>query len=376
MAQVSTSVCVRKSSDISPSFSEVVRLQLRGGLGCARYAVTFGFPPSQYPIQRSRRPLRVSLPEYSTWNLHGKRCSRAGFTLVELLVVIAIIGLLVALLLPAIQAAREAARRTECVNKLKQLGLGLHNYHDTYNVFPPGAITKTTRCRLDSGNTRTDGGPPWTVLILPFVEQSSLHDRFDFSKPFASRWIDGAIPNTNFNLQFTTNRTFHCPSDPWSKPDNSNNDYLGVMGGGSSPACSNSGNHQRVFFHNGIFYNRSRIDMASILDGTTNTYMVAESKYFKSRLQDEAGPQTGKYYSWASSLRIHVSWSAPPNLVAAYLAINVPGISNCEWSSKHMGSFHPGGCHVSMADASVHFLQETVDLTLHRRRGARDDGEP
>jgi len=166
------------------------------------------------------------MSEYSAGRFRERWCIRAGFTLVELLVVIAIIGLLVALLLPAIQAAREAARRTECSNKLKQIGLALHNYHDTYNVFPPGAITKTTSCSLNTGNTRTDGGAPWTVLTLPFMEQSSLHDRFDFSKPFASRWNDGATPNTNFSLQFTTNRTFHCPSDPWSKRNNPNNDYL------------------------------------------------------------------------------------------------------------------------------------------------------
>src|SRR5688500_18954736 len=103
------------------------------------------------------------------------RRRKSGFTLVELLVVIAIIGVLVALLLPAVQAAREAARRTQCVNNLKQLGLGIHNYHDTYKVIPPGA--------LDFGATPTAGPtiPSWgfATKILPFIEQGTVYDRLN-----------------------------------------------------------------------------------------------------------------------------------------------------------------------------------------------------
>ncbi|CAE7855794.1 comGC, partial [Symbiodinium microadriaticum] len=120
------------------------------------------------------------------------RQSRAkGFTLVELLVVIAIIGVLIALLLPAVQQAREAARRMSCSNKMKQIGLAIHNYHDTHRQFPAGAISGHVTCV--NGTTPLGGGggecnqtfAPWTVLILPFIEENNLHDNFNFTRIFS-----------------------------------------------------------------------------------------------------------------------------------------------------------------------------------------------
>ena len=107
-----------------------------------------------------------------------------GFTLVELLVVIAIIGILVALLLPAVQAAREAARRMQCSNNLKQLALGLHNYHDTNKIFPPGLQFHPGAINLTTGQgirTSAGYGPNWVILTLPYAEQQALHDRFDLT---------------------------------------------------------------------------------------------------------------------------------------------------------------------------------------------------
>jgi len=104
------------------------------------------------------------------------RARRSGFTLVELLVVIAIIGILVALLLPAIQAAREAARRTQCTNNLKQVALGLHNYHDTYQVFPPGFVDSNPAYNTAIDVQNNLNGLAWSALILPFVEMAPLHD--------------------------------------------------------------------------------------------------------------------------------------------------------------------------------------------------------
>ncbi len=130
----------------------------------------------------------------------------SGFTLVELLVVIAIIGVLVALLLPAIQAAREAARRTECTNKVKQLILACHNYHDTFRAFPPGTLTRpytaygTGWC---SSGPSTDARAPWTVLILPFVEHQAEWNLFDFNTMFTSSSnVPGSAAN---NAMFQTN---------------------------------------------------------------------------------------------------------------------------------------------------------------------------
>ena len=133
-----------------------------------------------------------------------------GFTLVELLVVIAIIGILIALLLPAVQAAREAARRMQCSNKLRQIGLAMHNYHDTHRVFPPGAIAFVDSCP-PSGYRAQDQGPPWSVLILPYIERMSLYQDFDFSGTFSARLSDNG---SNQALQFTPMATFQCPSDP------------------------------------------------------------------------------------------------------------------------------------------------------------------
>src|SRR5437773_558439 len=111
----------------------------------------------------------------STRTLPLRSGLRRAFTLVELLVVIAIIGVLVALLLPAVQSARESARRMSCMNNLKQIGLALHNHHDAFGTFPPGGVTNGTCCGTQSGAT-------WTIYILPFIEQQMLYDKYDFTQ--------------------------------------------------------------------------------------------------------------------------------------------------------------------------------------------------
>ncbi|MCA9162317.1 MAG: DUF1559 domain-containing protein, partial [Planctomycetales bacterium] len=129
-----------------------------------------------------------------------------AFTLVELLVVIAIIGVLVAMLLPAVQAAREAARRSSCSNNMKQLGLALHNYHDTYKALPAGAWmfnaagAGSTSCTTGNGRRA-----PWTVSILPFIEQNNIYDKVDFTKS----WDNGV----HSALRTTHIEAFKCPSD-------------------------------------------------------------------------------------------------------------------------------------------------------------------
>lgn len=167
-----------------------------------------------------------------------------GFTLVELLVVIAIIGVLVALLLPAVQAAREAARRTKCVNQMKQLALACHNYHDTLGTLPSGGINvstiPTTTSNWCSTGKVEDSRAPWSVLILPFMEDNALYEKFDFGRQFTStsNLIGYAQNDALFKLN---NPKFQCPSDPNSNRAANNTNYFGVQGGGPNPVCSTQG---------------------------------------------------------------------------------------------------------------------------------------
>jgi len=309
-----------------------------------------------------------------------------GFTLVELLVVIAIIGILIALLLPAVQSAREAARRTQCSNNLKQITLAIHNYHSAHKSFPPGGITKIPKstCLLDcqtSGNRATWGGANWAVMILPYLEDTARYDLYDFSGSFSALyWVPGS---TNFSVQFQPNPKFQCPSDPNSRPEICNTNYFGCQGGGATYLCAGSGGvFPRVCFHNGIFHNNSSFRISHVADGTSNVFLVGETKY----CPHPDGHATGAYASWDSALRIYPGtvYPFPLGLCAAMEAIN-----SAEWptwnpsrtftgdvASSTFGSLHPGGCHFGMADGSVHFISETIDMALYRGLGAREDGFP
>lgn len=320
-------------------------------------------------------------------NPHAQSRNR-GFTLVELLVVIAIIGILVALLLPAIQAAREAARRTECSNKLKQISLALHNYHDTHNRFPPGSIVSSNACPLPSAARR---GAPWSVLTLPYLEQTSRHENFNFLGTFAGNANESS--NTNEPQQIIPNATFQCPSDPNAKSSEPNSNYRGVQGGGPEGQAScttGSASNYRLFFNNGVLYLNSSVRIGDILDGTTNTFLVGESRWWFAVGQN---PPWLTYLTWASSTR-NADASSHENMVAAATdPINSPLISYDPGKGPYsahpagigavvgthtrcFGSYHPGGCHFALADASVRFVNENVDLAVYRQAGARSDGLP
>lgn len=308
-----------------------------------------------------------------------RRTRRGAFTLVELLVVIAIIGILIALLLPAVQAAREAARRMHCTNNLKQMGLAMHNYHASHNVFPPGAITRlpADTCPLN-GNESTDSGAPWSVMIAPFMEDNAQYQKYDFRKPFAGvAYVSGAT--TNRSVQFTPNPKYHCPSDPNSTPDSPNTNYLACQGGGDTPACYSGNSYpNRVFFTNGIFYNNSSVREGDVKDGTSNVFLIGETKYCPHKLSSVSGTA---YVSWDSGLRVCGGCSYVTVLCATMEQINSSNVNPAETysadvSTRTFGSKHPGGCHFAMADGSAHFVSETIDLTLYRGLGVRDDGLP
>jgi len=315
-----------------------------------------------------------------------------GFTLVELLVVIAIIGILVSLLLPAVQSAREAARRMECSNKLKQLALALHHFHESRGRFPAGAVVADDSC---TPAPTTERGPPWTVSILPYLEQRNRYDEFNLDGNFFSVANDAANEGppdpANDAAQRKPLPAYQCPSDPNARSDEANTNYLGVQGGGeeSDAECRNwfAANH-RLLFDNGVLYRNSEVRIADIRDGTSNTFLAGETRWWFARGMNEP---YGTHWTWASGFRAAGTLSNEQTNAAAVDPINNPLVDYdpgrpyaeqggapllVATSSRCFGSHHRGGCHFAFADGSVHFIGESIDLNVYRSAGARSDGLP
>jgi prepilin-type N-terminal cleavage/methylation domain-containing protein len=304
---------------------------------------------------------------------------RRGFTLVELLVVIAIIALLMGLLLPAVQGVRESARRSTCMNNIRQLSLACQQHVTQTGAFPPGGVvrlatnlTDEQRCQLVA-TSATAGGPPWTVHILPFLEGQARYDSYDMNGSFARAF--GETGAVNRPRQFTFNSSFVCPSDPntASGPHGGTN-YFACQGGGPSSAapCAPSG---RPIFHNGIFHANSAITPGHVRDGLSNVVLIGETRYAPLIRRDPDPPGVG----WDSSLRWwqNNSFGMPIGLCATSNGINSePADAATLWYTSHMvgtfGSRHPGGAAFTMADGSTHFLSESIDLDLYRRLGQRN----
>jgi prepilin-type N-terminal cleavage/methylation domain-containing protein len=299
----------------------------------------------------------------------------AAFTLVELLVVIAIIGILVALLLPAIQSAREAARRTQCNNRLKQIAVALHNYHDSLGRLPFATI-----CYINgtspgqSGNSRQS----WFHLILPYVEQRSYYETI--LPRIETNQFPGGWPEATVVID-----TFMCPSDPVS-PKTVNQGFHGnyLPCHGSTDAGSGAG------VTNGIFYPLSKTRFADITDGTAFTVMLGEI-----RLQTDgvaaAGPGNvvcgsphdlrGRYHNTYHGNATFTTMRSPNTPVGdscQYCAgtPNVP-CRACVGSNEeiHARSWHPGGVQVALADASVQFISDSIDQAVFQALGTRNGGE-
>ena len=298
-----------------------------------------------------------------------RRRSDSGFTLVELLVVIAIIGILIALLLPAVQAAREAARRSQCSNNMKQLGLALHNYHDVFKVLPPGGL----RDGSVPGN-----GLAWNVFILPFMEQQALHDEFDFLLTDDSSCVQA--PNTTITL--TPVAGFLCPSGTRLYDGSSTTrytcHYVGIMGPkGTNPVSGSAYSLQNGtgysghggFAQDGVMYHLSKVRIRDILDGTSNTLMVGELSHDKSNCY-RMWPR-GIYDNHSRSTK-NINYAI--NAFGYYSSgLGMPQIT--EFNDASMSSNHPGGAMFSLCDGSTRFLSETVDITLYKSAASRAGGE-
>jgi prepilin-type N-terminal cleavage/methylation domain-containing protein/prepilin-type processing-associated H-X9-DG protein len=328
---------------------------------------------------------------------------RRAFTLVELLVVIAIIGTLVGLLLPAVQTARESARRSTCSSSLRQIALGVINYHDARRRFPPGAVQSDMNCiPLDyNASPPTVRRASWTVWVLPYIEETRMYDSFN---PSSASTRFGCLltgtsgeDSTNLAAQNTPLSIYKCPSDIAQRAAEPSLNYFGVQGGGAeaNALCQNgSASNYRLRFDNGILITRlsteTAIRASDVTDGLSKTFLVGESRWWLYNYTNVVG--TG-YLSWSSSNRV-----AGGNAHTAVLAAAVDPLNNAivdydasqAWGTvasntnplylgthtRCFGSRHPGGCHMAMADGSVQFVSNSISTTIYRQLGTRADGQP
>ena len=311
---------------------------------------------------------------------------RFAFTLVELLVVIAIIGVLVGLLLPAVQAAREAARRMQCSNNVKQLGLALHNYHDTHRVFPNGVL---------GNNLNTQFSYPrltWAIFLYAYLEQGNVYSRFDFNCNPApgDRVMDcnqnSVGPNTPTQAVLSVMR---CPSDNsaalWR---NTNNDlsshargnyavFFGNIDGGSARTLT-AGHFPAAFGYR-------RVRFGDITDGTSNSLAFGEMLSWP----NEVGPFRGSYWrdfagaAWIFTL--NPPNSPIPDLIRSSQCVQAQGHNlpqanlpclpfDGNRESAASRSRHTGGVHVGMCDGSVHFVSQNIGLSVWQGLGGIQDG--
>jgi len=322
----------------------------------------------------------------------GLRLCRPGFTLVELLVVIAIIGILIALLLPAVQAAREAARRAQCTNNLRQMGIGLHNYHDTLKSFPPGAIYWTAD--MSHPDWQLNRGS-MLLHLLPYVEQGPLYDMFDFTSPPAYQQF-AVVPSTGSPyIAGTVLPVYKCPSDTTADRNSIHVDgipagsmatfsYAGSRGPthtGNNPAgpCPEYASYLAYRFSYNSYtpagpftrYGSYCCKMRDVRDGLSNTIFVGEVR---------GDCQSAIRRGWAhqSNGQGMMSTIYPINYDSCQTDLSLGG---CRWwqnwsTAVGFKSMHPGGVNLLFGDGSVHFVPETIDHWAYQYLGGKSEGEP
>ncbi|MEZ6129635.1 MAG: DUF1559 domain-containing protein [Planctomycetaceae bacterium] len=337
------------------------------------------------------------------------RQKNTGFTLIELLVVIAIIAILIALLLPAVQQAREAARRTQCKNNMKQIGLAMHNYHDVYNVFPPGYITKTpcnTTAQWSACNIGELGLYSWGAFILPYIDQAPLFNLLNVGNVTLDQNLANATTRQALQQPMPA---FQCPSDPGpglSDFASASDRYDFHVTDGTTEYSIARSNYVMVAnawdsttppvyavqygVAHGVGYANSRIGFRDVTDGTSNTLLVGERAYiYKS--SNKVGGANVIGFSASNNVQ-DASYGRKGNGLAAigltYNGINA--VVGGEHDVRGFSSNHVGGCHFVLCDGSVHFVSENIDYvkgsvsvanyvqladSVYQKLALRDDGK-
>ncbi len=296
-----------------------------------------------------------------------------GFTLIELLVVIAIIAILIALLLPAVQQAREAARRTQCRNHMKQLGLALHNYHDNFNTFVPASVRRVgglAAVGVDEWNTNMLS---WMGRILPYMDQAPVYNQLNWE--IETGMSGTAATNNNLTIRSMPMTAYRCPSD--STRISSVTAYQPT----NYAACNGDAENYKTY--RGIMDVNSNVRMGDITDGTSNTMGVAEIRvgYPTDGTNSTGGvcPTTvptalsDRGYSWLYGNHVKTY---------SYNTIYGPNSKLTDCSNNSGGafvlaarSFHVGGVHVLLMDGAVRFVSDNVNITTWRNIGNRADGQ-
>jgi len=288
--------------------------------------------------------------------------SRRGFTLIELLVVIAIIAILIALLLPAVQQAREAARRTQCRNNMKQLGLAMHNYHDSFGLFPSGWIGVSTSVSPAVADANGRSGVGWGTMLLPYIDQAVLYNKMNFSVG-----IDNAA---NAVARSAIVQTFRCPSDLgesfWNITDTQGgggtvlaslptSNYVGSAGDTEIDSCIGLSVGQQCV-RNGSFYHNSSIRIRDITDGTSNTFLCGERK---------TAASLGWFATWLGA------YPGGDRPVVRILGVTDHTPNNPVLHIDDFSSQHEGGAHFLFGDGHVRFLTENIDSGLYKALSTR-----
>jgi prepilin-type N-terminal cleavage/methylation domain-containing protein len=316
------------------------------------------------------------------------RPARRGFTLIELLVVIAIIAILISLLLPAVQQAREAARRSQCRNNMKQIGLALHNYHDNFGAFPPGnslsGVSPTAPYTVNLTTANRAAGYGWAAHILPYVDQANLYDQLNVSGLELVRLMQQAARRP---LAQTKLPVYFCPSD--TAPDlNDQRQFTNAIFGDTSVGTSSYvGVHGTRWSHAddwilngvdpfGMFWPASRVRLSDVTDGSSNVFLVGERNWDNlSAIWVGTRNYTGNGDVGLRQVVGITNWK-----------INLPGTA----APRAFHSNHVGGAHFVFGDGRVQFISDSIDFNntlatpgnprtmigTYQRLGMRNDGNP